>query len=181
MLGKKQPNAGELLDFVGTTTIPATTQQFVVCDHFLVNIEEGAKPKIYNPGDCCGDWFLKKVEEPVAEHQLDYHKLVKGSLNGSIIAALGGAVKVETTLAEMFYLMCQQLNGEDGVLLTNAYANIFYVRDHKNVLRAVSCRWYGNGWHVHALSVDGPHGWNSGYRVFSRNSAFQDLWVFPTL
>ena len=66
--------------------------------------------------------------------------------------------------------MAEQGNGEDGILLTNGYANIFYIRDIKGVFWAVGCGWDGGGWRVGAISVEDPRGWDGGRRVFSRNS-----------
>ena len=43
-----------------------------------------------------------------------------------------------------------------------------YIRDKKNVLRAVLVRWGGGGWNVHANSVKGPGRWSAVSRVFSR-------------
>ena len=67
-------------------------------------------------------------------------------------------------------LLRLQSNGEGGVLLTNGYANIFYVRDTNGELRAVHVYWYaGYGdWRVHARSVGYPGAWDAGIRVFSR-------------
>jgi len=70
----------------------------------------------------------------------------------------------------MFALMAEQGNGEDGILLTNGYANIFYIRDIKGVFWAVRCLWGGGGWRVGAGSVGSPDGWIGGGRFFSRNS-----------
>jgi len=70
----------------------------------------------------------------------------------------------------MFALMAEQGNGEDGILLTNGYANIFYIRDIKGVFWAVDCDWSGDGWSVDASSVGSPSGWGGGNQVFSRNS-----------
>jgi hypothetical protein len=94
-------------------------------------------------------------------------------VDGPIIAELGGEEKSETTLSEMFSLMEKQGKGEDGVLLNNGYANIFYIRDLAGVLRAVGVRWGGGGWGVGADSVGGPDRWDGGYRVFSRNSVLE--------
>ena len=66
--------------------------------------------------------------------------------------------------------MAEQGNGEDGILLTNGYANIFYIRDIKGVFWAVGCYWGGDGWDVSADSVGAPDVWDGGNRVFSRNS-----------
>jgi len=70
----------------------------------------------------------------------------------------------------MFALMAEQGNGEDGILLTNGYANIFYIRDINGVFWAVYCCWDGDDWCVNANSVGNPNGWSSGNQVFSRNS-----------
>ena len=63
--------------------------------------------------------------------------------------------------------MERQSNGD---LLTNGYANIFYVRDVNGELRAVFVGWGGVGWSVRAYSVGDPDAWRGGDRVFSRNS-----------
>jgi hypothetical protein len=67
-------------------------------------------------------------------------------------------------------MMERQANDEEGELLNNDYANIFYVRDITNTLRAVIVYWYGDGWDVKANSVEGPVEWDAGDSVFSRNS-----------
>lgn len=115
--------------------------------------------------------FLDKVEEVVAETTLNYHKLKKSSRDILIINELGGEDKAETTLAEMFFQMKKQASGESGVLLTNDYANIFYIRDINGVLWAVNCNWNDDGWNVNANSVENPNDWNAGNQVFSRNSS----------
>lgn len=156
-----------LLELVGTVDVPATTNTIVVKDH-IVNIRK--KRKVYTWDDF-EKWFLGKKIEPISKSELHYHKLRKGSVDGPIIAELGGKEKAETTLAEMFTLMEMQANGEEGVLLTNGYANIFYIRDIKGVLRAVCCDWGGGGWRLGANSVEHPLEWNAGCQVFSRNSS----------
>lgn len=115
--------------------------------------------------------FLDKVEEVVAETTLNYHKLKKSSRDILIINELGGEDKAETTLAEMFFQMKKQASGESGVLLTNDYANIFYIRDINGVLWAVYCRWDVVGWYVFADSVEATDDWNAGGQVFSRSSS----------
>jgi hypothetical protein len=118
-------------------------------------------------------WFLSgegKIEEPVGDKELRYGKLVKGTVDGPIIQELDGEAKAETTLSEVFALMEKQPNREDGVLLTNGWANIFYVKDIEGVLRAVLVDWSGDGWGVGARSVGSPDDWDAGGRVFSRNS-----------
>ena len=162
-----------LLDLVGMVTTSATTSKFVAKTAFVVNTKRNAKVLISAVWDNFTNWFLSgdgKTEDPISEQTLRYHKLRKSSVDGPIITELGGEEKSETTLTEMFSLMEKQKNGEDGVLLNNGYANIFYIKDVAGVLHSVSVRWDGGGWYVDAISVVDPFRWFDGRRVFSRNS-----------
>jgi len=166
----RMPTKPSILEFVGTVKVPETTGKFVAKDHFVVDMSDKAKVKIWSLGSNFEKWFLDKVEEPISETVLGYHNLRKSSVDGPIINELGGEEKAEIILTEIFALMERQSNGEKGDLLTNGYANIFYIRDTAGVLRAVYCYWYGFGWSVHAYSVGFPLGWVAGVQVFSRNS-----------
>lgn len=162
-----------ILEFIGTTVIPATTAQFVAKGKFVRNTGHKAKVKISYLGDNFTEWFLSgdsKTEDPISEQTLCSAKLKKSSVDAPIIAELGGEAKAETALTEVFSLMEKQPNGENGALLTNGYANIFYVRDQHGVLRAVRVGWDDGGWDVRAGSVEIPDMWHDGSRVFSRNS-----------
>ncbi len=154
-----------LLEFIGTIVIPATTGPFAAHEKFVVG---NAQAKISWIGSNFQEWFLGKTEEPLAETTLRYAKFVRQSLDGPILAELGD--KAETMLAQVYAFMARQPNGEEGVLLTNGWGNIFYVRDVNGELRAVSVYWYGDGWGVDASSVTYPDGWSGEHRVFSRNS-----------
>lgn len=156
-----------LLESIGTVVIPATEKSFSARKKFVVNTDPGAAVKI-----SWLDWnfrlrFLEKIENPVAEATLCYAKLIKSSHNGSILAELGEGA--ETTLAQMYALMERQPHGQEGVLLTNGWANIFYV-DINGKLHAVRVLWRGGGWFVPADPVTFPHGRGGEDRVFSRNS-----------
>lgn len=162
-----------LLDWLGIVNIPATTERFVARENFVLDTSKKAHVKISYLGDDFKKWFLLgdgKIEDQISEEALRYGKLLKSSIDAPIIAELGGEQKAETTLAEKFALMEKQANGENGSLLTNGYANIFYIRDINGVLRAVSCYWHDVGWSVYAYSVLYPRGWPAGYQVFSCNS-----------
>ncbi|MEK7181127.1 MAG: hypothetical protein AAB738_02210 [Patescibacteria group bacterium] len=163
------PEPQPLLDFVGTTTISATTEPFIAKDRFKQDTSRKAKPKISYLGDNFKAWFLKKTEQPISQTMLRSQRLVKASLDQPIIAELGDEAKSETTLSEIFALISLQSNGENGVLLTNGYANIFYVRDVNGVLRAVRVYWCDDGWLGSAYALDGGR-WYGDRRVFSRNS-----------
>ena len=160
----------KILDILGTTTTSATTKKFVAKEKFRKGSKEVEFYRIWNNFT---NWFLagdSKTEEPLGEQELRYGNLTKDYDNGLIIEELGGEVKAETILTELFDLLTKQANGEDGVLLTNGYANIFYIKDTSGVLRAVYVDWRDDGWNVNAYSVERPNDWNAGYRVFSRNS-----------
>jgi len=162
-----------ILELVSTVVVSATTSKFVAKEKFVVNTKRNAPVKISAVWDNFTSWFLSgdgKTEDPISEQTLRYHKLRKYSVDGPIITELGGEEKSETTLTEMFSLMEKQKNGEDGVLLNNGYANIFYTRDQNGVFRAVGVVWHGDGWYVGAGSVESPFGWGGSRQVFSCNS-----------
>lgn len=162
------PTESSLVKHLGSVEIPAQARHFVVADDFVVDTSDGAVVKISNVWNGFKEYFLDKVEKPCGSLTLNYGILQKGSVDGPIIVGLGWEAKVETTLGAVFFLMKKQRNGESGILLTNGYANIFYIRDTKNELRAVRVYWNGDGWRVYAVFVSGPNEWYEGCQVFSR-------------
>jgi hypothetical protein len=158
-----------LLEPISTITVSATSVKFVAKDKFKLRKDGGICSYL---GDNFCKWFLSgngKTEDPISEQTLRYAKLRKSSVDVQIIKELGGEEKSEATLTEVFFLMEKQANGEKGVLLTNGYANIFYVKDSSGVLRAVRVLWDDDGWHVTAFEVSRPDSWDAGRQVFSRN------------
>src|SRR3989339_40601 len=129
--------------------------------------ENNSSVRISYVGDNFKEWFYGKEEEqPNAnETVLRYHTLNRRSVDGPIIKELGGEDKVKVTLSHVAALMLEQSNGERGALLTNSYADIFYVHDV-----AVIVSWDGIGWSVDADSVEGPDEWRADSRVFSCDS-----------
>ncbi len=159
-----------ILNWLGTTITSATTEKFVARDKFHKDSKE---VKFYVIWDNFTNWFLVgngKIEESLGEQVLRYGNLTKNSVDGPIIEELGGEAKAETTLTELYELLNKQPNGEEGELLTNGYANIFYIKDVSGVLRAVYVRWNVDGWIVLVDSVESPDVWHAGVRVFVRNS-----------
>ena len=160
----------QILNWLGTTTTSATTEKFVAKEKFRMDSKEVKFQGFYGSFE---ENFLSgnsKIEEPLSEQELRYGNLTKNSVDGPIIDELGGKVKAETTLTELHDLLKKQGNGEEGDLLTNRYANIFYIRGTFGVLRAVLVSWYNDGWYVNAYSVESSVDWLAGFRVFSRNS-----------
>ena len=163
--------AAALLTMIGTVSIAATPTEFVTSEKFVVNTKASAKVKISYVGDNFKTWFSDKVEAPFAGSELCYQKLAKNSRDLPIIEELGGEEKAETTLTEMFALMERQGHGQEGALLNNGWANIFYVRDVNALLRTVRVSWRNGSWGVPAFPIDRPNGWLADRQVFSRNSA----------
>jgi hypothetical protein len=165
-----------ILELVSTIVVSATTSKLVAKDKFVRDTGRKAKVKISYLGDNFILWFLNgdgKTEDPISEQTLCYHKLRQSSMDGPIIAELGGAEKSEMTLSEIFSLMEKQGKGEDGVLLNNGKANIFCIKDSAGVLRTVLVSWFAAGWDIGARSVGSPLVWAGGCQAFSRNSVLE--------
>lgn len=170
-----------IFEFVSTVVVASTTRKFVAKDKFVVNTKRSAPVKIRLLGVNFIKWFLSgngKIEDPISEPcGLRYARLRQPYTDRRIIKELGGKAKAETTLTEMFSLMKKRKNrkknGKVGILLDNGWTNIFYIKDQNGVLRAVFVFWCDDGWYVCASSVESPHGWHGGHRVFSRNSVLE--------
>lgn len=151
----------EVLEKLGEVLFPGSSR-FVATEKFT-------EPK-FLLSDNFKAWMLPKVEDEVKSSTRAYGQLVQATKDAVIVASLGGEEKAETSLSEMFHLLELQADGKEGVLLTNGWANIFYVRDHKGVLRTVSAYWYGGvPWKLVADPVSYPVEWPAGNRVFSWN------------
>jgi hypothetical protein len=156
-----------LLRHIGIVAV-GPTEAFVAKERFTVDTGKEARARISFLSNNVKNWFGSKVEQAVGtERSLRYAELTTESVDAPILAELGPTT--ETTLSEIFALMERQKNGEEGVLLANGWANIFYVKDVDGTLRAVNVGWDGDGWDVDARGVVDPSGWDDGDRVFSRN------------
>jgi hypothetical protein len=158
-----KPATPKLLELVSTVPTVAA-QKFKASDFFTVGTKNGVR--IGYVSDNFKARFGKKVEEDVPAGNVNAHNLLQASLDPPIITELGD--KHETSLSEVSQLMTAQGNGENGTLLTNGYANIFYVRDTEGTLWAVHVSWHSDGWNVYADSVENPGEWNAGIQVLSR-------------
>ncbi|HXQ80636.1 MAG TPA: hypothetical protein VN775_04950 [Opitutaceae bacterium] len=156
-----------LLEAVATATIPANPEPFVIRERF--EKPEGIKfATVWNEFK---RRFYGKTEGPLPETALRKYKLQRIAPDAPIIAELGGEPKVECAAAAAHALLRRQGAGEDGILQTNGYANIFYVRDLKGALCAVRIGWDGEGWVVDAIPVEDPLAWNGKHEIFSPISA----------
>ena len=144
-----------LLESGDTFTLPAVTMHQSVAEafagcHLYGNFEK---------------WFDKSLVEPQGQIELVYGELTRPSQDIPILGQLFG--RHETTLTTVSALIKAQMNGEDGPLLTNGAANIFYIRDTEGELRTVRVYRGGRVWYVGAYSVSGRCDWGAGSRVFS--------------
>ncbi len=152
-----------LLEPVGTVSVPAGTEPFPVRERF----ERAPGIRFSAVWTEFKKRFYGIVEGPAAEMQLRKYKLLRIAPDGPIIAELGGAAKVEARIAAAFELVARQGEGEEGILQTNGFANIFYLRDAKGVLCAVRVGWDGEGWVIDAISVEDPLAWNGKHEIFA--------------
>ena len=121
-------------------------------------------------GDNFKRMFGNHTESETSQSALQVHQLTESARDPAIIAELGGEQIAETTLGQMWQMLLVQGQGQDGNLLINGFANIFYIRSQvDNQLWAVYCRWdSGNrDWLVNAYPVSDPDDWYAGSQVFS--------------
>ncbi|MEQ1561265.1 MAG: hypothetical protein ABL899_00920 [Nitrospira sp.] len=166
---KRVEEVVNLIQAVGEVAFPGATN-FVVSEKLGVDKSETATVKISGHGSNFSSWFLGKIETNVAPSRLGYGKLLRRAKAAVIRAFLGGEATAKTSLAEIHYLITLQPNGEEGALLTNGWANIFFVRDKDHVLRLVYVFWRDGGWCWGADGLSSEVEWDDD-QVFSRKVA----------
>lgn len=112
--------------------------------------------------------FGGKVENNLPATKLVAHELTQSSRNLAIITAIGGDDAAEVSLGHLWELIKRQPRGENGALIANSWANVFYVRDSENNLWAVCVCWRDGEWRFYASSLESRGGWRAGNQVFSR-------------
>ncbi|MFA4996427.1 MAG: hypothetical protein WC536_04785 [Patescibacteria group bacterium] len=133
----RQLLSSDLLEFVSTATIDPI-DRFSVED--VVKSGKIGETKFWF-GPNFKRIFGNLVETNIPAATLKFDRLKKGSVDGPIMEELGGASQIKAFVAYIFTLCCRQGQGQEGVLLTNGYANIFYVPDPNNpeICWAVLC------------------------------------------
>lgn len=162
LLGKAQIVMAKLLKLASTVQVSGATK-FVAANHFTVRKSSGIQIAWLNENFKL--LFLGKIEKNVEPATLNLYWLAGESLDAPILAELGE--RAETSLAHLVELLKKQPNGESGSLLTDGYANIFYIRGTDGNLWPVFARWRSAGWCVHACSVEYPW-WRGGRQVCAR-------------
>lgn len=117
--------------------------------------------------------FLGKTEKGVLDINLVGHQLNRRSVDGPIMEELRD--KKEVALWHLFSALKLQSQGQEGILLVNGWANIFYIRDKKGSFWAVGAGWDSGRrcWDLGAVPVASAGPWDADYRVFSRDSDAQ--------
>lgn len=156
-----------ILNSVGIVALDVTTDGFVAREKFVINTSMTALVKIGFIGNNFTNWFLSgrgTREVPKGFTTLKYSILTKDSVFDPILAELGE--NAETTLTEVIQLMELQGHGNNGVLLIDGFANIFYVRDQEGALRSVVVIWNDVSWRVSAFETTNPREWHADNQVF---------------
>lgn len=112
--------------------------------------------------------IIEKTTGPAlagSSYSIDSFKLLERADDAQIEAALPEkhVFSEDAVCAIVAELITKQPKGEEGTLLNNGYANLFYTPSF-----VVRVRWRSDGsrWHVCAWDRDG-HRWDSDERVFS--------------
>lgn len=150
----------DLLELVGDPIEVAAVARFVAGEAFVPD-RSGAVPVSY-VGDDFNAFFFGLVEEDVPAAQLNQWRLVKGSIDAPIFAALGGPERASVALAHVH----QFLRVAD-----RSKWFFFYVADLTGSLWAVDVYWRDDGWDIEAYSVTYPRGWRGGGHIVSGRPA----------
>lgn len=153
---------------IGTVDIPSLQMfRFQPRMLFCMNLREPVVVRIADVSSSFRQYFFSALASRVApSSQLDFFNLMDRLPVGNIIEEVGGEGAAATTLQAIWYLLCQQGNGEFGRLLTNGMFNYFFVKDHRRKLRVVCLIYRGEGWHISAFNSTSTHEWYRGDRVF---------------
>ncbi len=152
--------------------IPAVTENFVVADHFQVNMGihaerlwEKGQVKISYISENFQRHYLSQVVSIRDGYIVSCHKFDNKANYSAIRTELG--VDIETDLAALYHLIGLQPEGGAGIL-DIGYVNIVYVMAQPGVVMAVSVRWRVDGWEI--TSYDRSVQFNPGHEVLTRNS-----------
>lgn len=161
---RAKDRTNKLLEFVTSVTVPGVSK-FVAAEKFKHGeAVDGVKCYLW---DNFQKHFGSKVEENVEGCDIRVHTLLSPARDLPILAEIGEE-REETKLVHLWSMLKLQSEGQTGALVTNGYANVFYIRDIEGILWAVFASWSGDEWSLSARSVEDPCRWGVGSRVCSR-------------
>lgn len=168
-LSSRYPMLAEtrLLKPVGKSTVPARTKPFNAAEFYQTG-----------PGLYVYDTFADRLD-------VNARQAVDSAPERPYVASLLKAnaydkdIRKElpeihlSTLEDIAGLIEAQPNGKSGFLLSNGYANIFYVEGKNGEVFAVDAPWLSGGrkWRVSDWSLDERGRWRAGFQVFCPGNA----------
>ncbi len=157
--------------FVPRAVIVHFIDDFLVSDYFRRGVVNGVEIQIGSIGN---NFTLLFADQRVGCHRasrLLWQDLGRSGSSQEIMRTLGGETKIETNLAEIYFLLRRQNEGQEGFLLTNGQENLFYVRDSRGELCIIGVRLHLSGWMIGALKEEQVKLFIAkGTRVFFRES-----------
>lgn len=114
------------------------------------------------------DVFLGKVEENVEQTTLEVYELVKECSDEVILGELGACAEIY--LAQLFRLLQDAALYGCGPFPRDGSLTTVYIRDAKNVLRAVTVIWVQDEqhWLLDAASTENTNPFQVGHRFIAR-------------
>jgi hypothetical protein len=117
--------------------------------------------------------LLRKTERSVPSAKMTTHALGEETTSLDLVQLYLPTLGYESELflAHIWHLLILQPAGEEGILLTDGYANVFHVRVAFTGLLALGASWK-DGWEINAdTRIDAVNHqivrWRAGCRVFS--------------
>ena len=113
-------------------------------------------------------WFFDKVEDVVPTRDLLSFVTVDKVYERDMLEDPDDCERFEVILGEIWRVICDQQNGEDGILSKGPSPNIFFARDAANILRTIVVSFHEeHKWLVAAYEFG--QWWPGGYYFFIPN------------
>ncbi len=173
--------AEEFAELIVVKTKPILKSLNLIARNIVVNARAFTKASFFEKGpaklwfgESFRNWILPAIPDEIPEFQgnLAKHELMKSMNDSEILAELGSPqpFTIPEFVAIVKSLVEKQPQGEAGTLLSNGYANIFYVQLEDGRVVAAGVYWVSGcrEWDLGAYGLGGG-GWSGGDCVFSRN------------
>jgi len=152
--------------------VPVNRRAFLPHVSFFVDTSHNARVRIASIDSDFRRWFIDgdcdivtQEDQELFRIKLRHERLKIASTYLSILEKFGGEENVAISPWMIYNLMAEQDSGQEGVLLTNSQANIFFSHDFQGVLRVVRV-FESFAWNLKACPVDDPNPVVHGCKVF---------------